>query len=105
MSLNDIIISLLKQEIYREPENDYIKVARSELYNPNFQSLYKMLKKDTYLLAFEAFIFKEGYKLVVFSDGTVELYRVMNDKRICDNKLIDHMLEKVKKHITVYAYE
>ncbi len=105
MSLNDIIISLLKQEIYREPENDYIKVVRSELYNPNFQSLYKMLKKDTYLLAFEAFIFKEGYKLVVFSDGTVELYRVMNDKRICDNKLIDHMLEKVKKHITVYAYE
>ena len=101
MSFDDIMVSLLDEQAYEIPKNEYIKVVRSELYNPDFSYLYKKMNKEGYLLAFEAFIFHEGYKLVVYSDGTVELFTVENDTKIMNKKLIQRLIRKIEHSITV----
>lgn len=105
MSLNDIMINLLEKKVYKIPENDYIKVARSELYNPDFRYLYKQMNKERDLLAFEAFIFKNGYKLVIYSDGSKELFVIPQDDVVEDKDLIKRFLKEVRKYITVCNLE
>lgn len=101
MSFNEIMISLLEEKAYIIPEEDYIKVARSELYNPDFRYLYKQMSRERSLLAFEAFIFTEGYKLVIYSDGSMELFIIPQDSVEKDNELIKRLFKDVKEHITV----
>lgn len=101
MSLNDIMISLLEEKTYKIPEKENIKIARSELYNPDFRYLYKLMGRERNLLAFEAFIFKDGYKLVIYSDGSMELFTIPQDNIEKDNELIKRLFKDVKKHITV----
>ena len=101
MSLNDIVICLLRQKAYKAPEKPFVKVARSELYNPDFRYLYKEIGKSQCLLAFEAFVFTNGYKLLVYADGTLELYRTENDEKCSDNVVIRELIQKIRDDITV----
>lgn len=102
MSLNDIVIALLEKRRYNAPNNKYIKIARSELYNPDFRFLYSKIGKEKYLQAFEAFIFPNKLKLVVFADQSMELYKGDNDTFLSDKKTMYLLAEEVKKDITVY---
>lgn len=101
MSFNDIMISLLEEKDYIIPKKNYIKVARSELYNPDFRCLYKQMGKERSLLAFEAFIFMDGYKLVIFSDGSMELFKIPQDNVEKDDELMKRLFKDIKEHITV----
>lgn len=101
MSLNDIVSCLLRQKAYKVPEKPFIKIARSELYNPDFQYLYKEIGKSQCLLAFEAFVFANGYKLLVYADGTLELYRTECDEKCNNDSVIWELFQKIKDDITV----
>lgn len=101
MELNNIVISLLKENAYDAPDVEYIKLARSELYNPDFRYLYNMIGKATYLQAFECFVFGNGRKVIVFANGSIEVFD-MEDRPVKD---VDgrKILEGIKKEITVCA--
>lgn len=101
MSLNDIVISLLQKMKYLLEEADYIKVARSELYNPDFRFLYKKWNKEKCLQAFEVFVFKELCKVAVYADGTSELYNE-NDQRLEMEEEKEALLRRVSEEITVF---
>ncbi len=100
-SISDIINSLLKNEKYTPCKKEFIKIMRSELYNPDFRFLYKSIDKARYLSAFEAFVFDNGYKLVIYSDGYIELYRLPEEKRIDNKDVVNTLLEKVSEEISV----
>lgn len=104
MELNSMIVSLLMGKSYMRTafrEFDHIKLARSELYNPDFRYLYKMIEKEQYLQAFECFIFESGYKLLVFENGYVELRSVRDDSLIENEEQKKQFLNSVQKQITV----
>ena len=101
MQINDIIISLLKKEKYIPDKNTFIKIVRSEIYNPDFQYLYKKNAHERGLLAFEGFLFDEGYKLIVYSDGVSELYESASGKIINDNEHKKELMDKIKGFVTV----
>lgn len=101
MSLNEIITGFMDGKPFSPERRDYVKVARSQLYNPDFEYLYKLVGYESCLLAFEAFIFSNGYKLVIFSNGEVELVNTQTDE-ICEkNALAQSMFEQVRADLTV----
>lgn len=104
MSLNDMVVSMLNQKKYQVPGHHFIKVARSELYNPDFRYLYQDIGKEKCLLAFEVFIFENRHKLVIYRDGTIELFGLDDKKKCYDEELIEDLLERVKPYITVIGY-
>ena len=87
MSLNDVLLSLLSKKAYNIPDNRYVKIARSELYNPDFRHLYKKMGQERCLSAFEGYIFADGYKLIIYSDGFMEILLAETDDIIQDEKL------------------
>ena len=95
-----MVINLLEEKIYEAPKLEYIKLARSELYNPDFRFLYRMIDKELYLQAFECFVFFNGRKIIIFADGTIELYDT-TDQRIDDDTIQIEMFQQVRKEITV----
>lgn len=101
MELNNIIISLMEKKRVELKKKDYIKVVRSEIYNPDFKYLYKKVDNEQGLLAFEVFIFRDGYKLAVYADGTVELYLAETDTEVHDVLIRKRLWEKIKNKITV----
>ena len=101
MELNNIVISLMNKKEVLLSQNEYIKIIRSRIYNPDFIFLYKKAECEHELLAFEAFIFREGYKLAVYEDGMIEVYLTNGDSRINNSFLERKLLEKVKDKITV----
>ena len=46
-------------------------------------------------MLFETFVFKDGYKLCIFEDGKIKLYK--NDLEINNNKLIKELIERINK--------
>ncbi len=105
MSLNDIVICLLEHKPYIVPEKPFVKIARSELYNPDFQYLYKEIGKEQCLLAFEAFVFETGYKLLIYANGVTELFQVCNDEKCSDDSMVRELLNEIKDYITVFDGE
>ena len=101
MSIGDIVISLMKRQPYRQEKLPFVKVVRSRLYNPDMEKVYKMRGEERSLQAFEAFIFQEGYKLVVYEDGTAAVFRVSDDSEIEDEEITITLLERIRKYITV----
>lgn len=101
MSLNEIVISLMQNKAFQRRNTEYIKVARSELYNPNFRCLYKIVSREQDLLAFEAFIFQTGYKLIIYSNGMMELTLNESDERYRNKELVWSLFEIIKKDLTV----
>lgn len=101
IDIDNIINKLLTNKNYTPHNKKYIKIMRSELYNPDFIFLFKYINKSKYLLAFEAFIFDCGYKLVIFSDGFTELYRLPEEVKVENTDVIDKLINIVKKDISV----
>ena len=101
IEIPEIIKSLLEGRDYNVPNREYIKIVRSELYNPDFRFLYSSLGKETYLNAFEAFVFADGYKLIIFSNGEVELYNNEETRVLGREDLVKELVLKVKTDITV----
>lgn len=106
MELGSIIVSLLNREDYVATvfrKKGHIKIARSELYNPDFRFLYGLIGKERYLEAFECFVFEDGYKLIIFADGYTELYLLQGEKDIavCDVTKRKELFGKIKDEITV----
>lgn len=100
MSINEIICSLLKRKCFVEQYNEFIKVQRSEIYNPDFQYLYKKTGKQQELKAFEAFVFSDGRKLVVYADGTIKLCN-HNDELLNDNNEKEKLWMRIRDYVTV----
>ncbi len=99
MSLSGIVCQMLRNERITIKESNYIKLGRSEIYNPDFKMLYKNMGYEEDLKAFEAFVFNSGEKLIVFSDGSRKLY--FNDKQIINLSREKDLFEIVKSDITV----
>lgn len=101
MELNDIIISLLSREPYHHQKKSVIKALRSEIYNPDFRYLYQKTGNGRGLLAFEVFLFEEGCKLAIFSDGSIELYETQTEQKITDRSKKENFLKRIQGEITV----
>lgn len=101
ISINDIIVSLLRKEKFHLKQHDFIKTERSTIYNPDFHYIYKKAGKDKELKSFEAFVFETGYKLAVYSDGTVKVFLVSDDSEIEDKGKSQALIDKVRNCITV----
>ncbi|MCM1237173.1 MAG: hypothetical protein NC489_44455, partial [Ruminococcus flavefaciens] len=99
--LNNVIIGLMNRKPIQFKEHNHIKVLRSEIYNPDFIFLYRKAQKEHDLLAFEVFIFEEGYKLAVYADGATELYLTEGDLKIEDIQNKKRLLNQIKEEITV----
>lgn len=101
LSLNEIVICMLREGAYQIPESHFIKCARSELYNPDFRFLYKEMGREKCLMAFEAFVFEEGYKLLIYSNGETELFMLHSNTKINDHELSLRLCERIKSYVTV----
>ena len=101
MDLNDIMISLISKKPYEAKEKRrYIKIGRSAIYNLDFKELYEIMDVGYGGEAFEGFVFKDGYKLMVYSDGKKELFSA-NDILINDESELNLRYKMVSNEITV----
>lgn len=94
--LPEIVSSLLKDKQVDIPKEQFIKIARNELYNPNFRAIYAMRDKEEYIQAFEKFVFQSGEYIYIFADGQV---------KCSDGTTYDTIFPKVKGKITVLRKE
>ena len=102
VELNDIMLSVMAGNEYKHDEPEFIKIGRSAIYNQQFRELYRLMASDYNGEAFEGFIFRNGYKLLIFSDGKKKLYSAKDDLLVHDDKLTDELLDKVKNEITIF---
>ena len=101
MSLNTILTDLMCHKPAIPKEREYVKLVRSEIYNPDFKYIYHKCGYDQELLAFEVFVFADGMKLAIYSDGKSELFSAEDDQKIRDDRKKNALLKKVKQKITV----
>ena len=100
MSFNNIILSILKKERFVFPDNQFIKIGRTRIYNPDFIYLYELANKKRYLQGFEAFIFKNKDKLVVYEDGSRSFFD-KNDDIIKDDKREEALYSQIAGEVTI----
>lgn len=100
MSLNEMIYSLLKKERFVESENEFVKIQRSVRYNPEARLLYQKVGMEQELEAFEAFVFEDDRKLVVYGNGVIKLWDE-NEKLVEDQSEKDRLFRKIRDYITV----
>lgn len=101
MRINEVVIDLLNDQDVKAVHADHIKCQRSEIYNPDLRHIYKKYDREQELLAFETFIFADGYKFSVYADGSLKLSRINDDAFIDDIDLTKEKLSEVKSEITV----
>ena len=63
--------------------------------------MYKRANNEQGLLAFEVFIFENGYKLAIYADGIVELYLARTDMEVSDTGMRMRLWEDIRDKITV----
>lgn len=97
--MNNVALSMEEGREIDIKKREYIKCARSEIYNPDFKYLYKKLGYEEDLLAFEAFVFENGDKIIIFSNGRKRAYE--QDTEILDSHKIEELFSIVKDDITV----
>ncbi len=85
--INDIVITLMRNNEYTPGYRKLVKIGRNRIYNPDFHEIYNMAGKEKYLLAFTGTISNKGIKHLYFEDGTEELYDISlgDDRRIETN--------------------
>lgn len=98
--INEVIISLMNNKRYEAPEVAYVKVQRSKIYNPDYQFIYKKLDFEIGGLAFEAFIFENKNKIIIYENGISDLYNE-REEIVYDAVLKEKMLYKVLDRVTV----
>lgn len=101
MSINDIVISLLNKQKFHSPKREFVRIARSEIYNPDFRYLYEENGQKRGIQAFEGFIFRTGYKLIIYADGSSELYEIAEDQMLGNEQLKTELIDKIRNCITV----
>lgn len=100
--LNDIAISMMKDEKFDYKGKSYVKIGRTAIYNPYGKYIFEQIFHCEHrLCAFEGFIFEDGYKLFVFSDGTKELYTTKEERLIENDKLTEDYYKMIKTEISV----
>lgn len=102
MDMNDIVCSLIEKKRYATPEHDHVKIGRTALYNPINKYVYETyfdLKRN--ILAFEGFIFSDGYKIVVYSDGCSELFHTEDDSLCDDMDKKKYYLRRIRNEVSV----
>lgn len=101
MDLNDIMNALLNNNTYSPKKNrKFIKIGRSAIYNLDFKELYEIMDIGYRGEAFEGFIFKDGIKLIVYSDGTKELFK-HNDMLINDDDELNLRYSMISGEVTI----
>jgi hypothetical protein len=105
MELNNVIIGLMNKEKIHFENKDIIKILRSKIYNPDFEYVYRKVNNEHGLLAFEVFVFVEGYKLAIYADGATELYLTETDYKIENMLLKKKLMERIKDSVTVFSLE
>lgn len=99
MEINEILVCLMEHKIFKAKQSGIIKIQRSAIYNPDFQYLYRKYGQERGLKAFEAFIFEDQSKLVIYEDGYVELAE--NDVVVENDRKKKELLAQVRDRITV----
>ena len=100
-AMNGVLIDMMN---HRKPDIKHckwVKIGRSQIYNPDFQALYKMADVEEHLMAFEGFIFESGEKLIVFSDGSRILFSSVDDSRINDDSRANELYQMIAAEVTV----
>lgn len=100
MNLNEIVVSIIENRNLKIDNQTVIKCARSKIYNQNFHYIYNKMGFAEGLNHFEAFIFAEGYKLVVYADGKTALYTI-EDKELSDDEKKQSLYDEVKGLIKI----
>ncbi len=101
MELNDIMLSAMSGKPFVKNPTDHIKIGRSAIYNQQFRELYRLISKGYNGEAFEGFIFNDGYKLIVFSNGKKELYRTADDTLVDDSEMVETLFEHIKEEVSI----
>lgn len=101
MRINEIIISLLDDDEIVHKHVSHIKCQRSEIYNPDLRYIYKKYDKELELLAFETFIFDDGYRFTIYSNGSLKLSTADDEVCIKNIDLLKEKLSYVENEITV----
>lgn len=101
--LNNIAVSMMKGEKFNYHEKRYIKIGRTAVYNPDYKYIFNhIFHSEHRLCAFEGFIFEDGYKLLVFSDGTKELYTTAEDVMVKDEELTEKFYKLIERQLTIF---
>ena len=100
--LNEMIISFINKKTWDPPQKHYIKVQRSTIYNPDMKHLFEKLNFSKASMAFEGFVTDDGYKLVLFEDGSRILYKVDDDTIVYNQVKERQIFDMVYQDITVY---
>lgn len=100
IEINDVLVSLLKNKKIVIPKRQYVKVQRSKIYNPDFQYIYQKLNFEKGLDFFELFVWDTGVKLIVYSDGTKELYD-LNDNKLHDDEQLNKLYSIIENEVTI----
>lgn len=99
MQLNQMLCNIINNRIMTLKQYDYIKVQRTAIYNPKLKKIYKEKGRERELMAFELFVFADGYKICVYEDG--EIILLYKDEIIDSSKLAEKYYIKVINNVTV----
>lgn len=99
--INEILLALMEKRAYIRKDTEYVKCVHCPVYNQALRSLYTKMGQETSLEAYEMFEFQDGYKLGIFGNGKIRLYRCATEERIEDYDLKMRYYNKVKNDITV----
>lgn len=72
--VNNILVALMRNEKYTEPDVEYVKSQRSEIYNPNIKKLMIDSGRSQELNAFERFTFRDGDSLIIYGNHKVKYH-------------------------------
>lgn len=100
MQLNEILCNLINNRMVMPNEHNYIKVQRTGIYNPKLKKIYREKGRERELMAFELFIFIDGYKLCVYENG--EIVFLYKDKKVENAQLQAEYYNAVANDVTVY---
>lgn len=100
MQLNEILCNLINNRMVMPNEHNYIKVQRTGIYNPKLKKIYREKGRERELMAFELFIFIDGYKLCVYENG--EMVFLYKDKKVENAQLQAEYYNAVANDVTVY---
>jgi hypothetical protein len=101
--LNNCVINAIeKKELFLFDHPEFIKMARSAIYNPDFKKLYKKMGFEIDLMGFECFLFRDGIKILVYENGMIRFF--LNDVEIeADYEKYATRIDKIREYVTICA--
>lgn len=99
-NINDVVISLINHENFCINPKSHIKIQRSALYNPDYRSLFQSVHFSTGCQAYEAFVFLNGVKIVIYEKGKTYMYNEV-DEEIDDPQMKRYLVNEILSEVTV----